>query len=654
MECTPSISSATAADYQHVNNLEDQSVDKANNPSATGDSTAPRLLGRGTFSLFGIGFNLFGNSGKACPAAKSDVSISTPSFNSPSDDTQPKTFLGRIIKAFSFGTSTTDSSSAQGTKGTSLLSLFRSKIFGSSTVSINIDGQEDGGTKADIKRQGSSKIKDSKSLTNVTDDLNATNKRCLDTQHPKETEETEDAETKEPTLGYLDSFDVDASRIFTHSLIPSSFCSSSITNRDMQRPKGSNYYKDITKDPKVVKAHTIINTIAEAVFPDNSDKSDSSDNEIFRKTLGANLKGISQQALFATPLLVFNQYPPSNGSCLVQGGATGVDFSYSITGPKEITIKATSSYLLPYGNTLFGVVDHNATPLSSRDLYPTGTISLDIVATIGDDGKITKLNCTSMETSWDIKDRNVTDLPGATIITTAEKTPYGAASIGRAPIPKEGNWTFSETLTPDAPLTIINAKLEELRTSPSAQTFTADVGRGTRHTNPKAKNSPKINSTPHQKAGHAVETFSEEVFPDNKSASTRLKESLQGICHQGIAAGLIKTFNDGKVPGAYLGTDSALEFTYIKMTGESRRFNIKIRGDYSNNNLFSGNPPGKDKRPIILGGRDDQHATGSFFMNLEAEVDDDGNITALICKEAQGDWHTHDTPLPLKEASLSS
>jgi len=58
-------------------------------------------------------------------------------------------------------------------------------------------------------------------------------------------------------------------------------------------------------------------------------------------------------------------------------------------------------------NTLLTIVDGEAKPLAPPDFDFTGTISLTIIATVGDDGTITELRCTSMETSWDAKLKRV-------------------------------------------------------------------------------------------------------------------------------------------------------------------------------------------------------------------------------------------------------
>ena len=98
----------------------------ASDASAPDNSTQPSFLGNGSFSLFGMSFNLFGSP----RTAKQSVFIS---LNLPSAGSQPKFSLSQSIRAFFFGPSTTDSSPAQETKesNSSLLSWFHSKMFGS-------------------------------------------------------------------------------------------------------------------------------------------------------------------------------------------------------------------------------------------------------------------------------------------------------------------------------------------------------------------------------------------------------------------------------------------------------------------------------------------------------------------------------------------
>lgn len=150
-----------------------------------------------------------------------------------------------------------------------------------------------------------------------------------------------------------------------------------------------------------------MDTIAETIFP-NED----TDHTAARATLGNTLKGISHQALFASPLLAFMKHPPSDGSCLIQGAVSNADFSYSITAPREITIRATEIYQNANENLLMSAVMNDENQLEARFLgFPkdgennstgeiTGRVSLNIIATVGDDGTITALRCASMETSW--------------------------------------------------------------------------------------------------------------------------------------------------------------------------------------------------------------------------------------------------------------
>ncbi|MBX9577985.1 MAG: hypothetical protein K2W97_05875 [Chthoniobacterales bacterium] len=420
MSDSPRLSVSTPVAYQSLagsDNAKSPSVVGAANSTSKGDSTKPSFLGSGSFSLFGISFNLFGNSGKAKTPAKPDGSISTESLNASGTNTQPKLSLKQKISSFFFGPPTTDGSSAQKKKesNSSLLSWF-SKMFGSKgtktqgppsvrliddspevdTISFNTSEhiQGSGGEKKDIrielKRESSQKITDQESLKLASDDLAEINQGYHDAEPTEE----------KPQGPQIDSFNLDANRGFTYRLEKTSLCASSITNQEATL----NDSETPGKNPRVIKAHQVTDTTAEAIFPETDDY-DHPDNATFRKTLSNNLKGISQQALFSTPLKVFTDHPPSPGTCLIQGQASHGDFSYSITGLREITIRAIGTFSKPQDNTLIGIVNGNATPLGSENINPQGTVSLDIVAKIGEDGKITALHCTSLETSWNIKSK---------------------------------------------------------------------------------------------------------------------------------------------------------------------------------------------------------------------------------------------------------
>jgi len=322
------------------------------------------------------------------------IFASSASREAPQQSTTPSQkgwFFGHTI-SFLFGPRT--NSSLKKTNNTTSQPSLLQKIFpwffsATSTpdnsldeIVVSIPKGKEKEEKALVQKQGNKKIEDTKSLGPINQDLADTLNRYTTHQ-----------------VDYLDSFNKEGNRGFSYTL-ENPF----VTNRNTERPAGSDYTSDIEKDPRVIQAHKVIATVSTKIFPDVSTLHD-------RETLANNLKGISQQALFATPLLAFSEHLPSEGACIVQGNVSNADFSYSITAPRKIEIKATAEYNNP-GNTLLEVVKNGQNQLEVRpfsfssddDNNPTGkitgTVSLTIIATVGEDGKISKLDCTSLETSW--------------------------------------------------------------------------------------------------------------------------------------------------------------------------------------------------------------------------------------------------------------
>ncbi len=269
----------------------------------------------------------------------------------------------------------------------SILSLGEHSVLTHETISLYVDASAEG-KKVDIKKQGGGKFESLETLEQINQDL-AKTKQAYDRS----------------SQYYLESFDKDANRGFTYTLEQSTFSTFSITNREItHQPDTSTEYINNTR---VQQAHNVIKSLAETIFPNEG-----ADHTAAQTTLGDNLKGISHQALFASPLIGFMKNPSSDGICLIQGTASNADFSYSITGPREIMIKATAIYQDANNNTLIGSVmnDNNETEMillgfpkdgkNNSTGKITGSVSLNIIATVGDDGTITSLCCTSMETSW--------------------------------------------------------------------------------------------------------------------------------------------------------------------------------------------------------------------------------------------------------------
>lgn len=257
------------------------------------------------------------------------------------------------------------------------------------TISLYVDGSPEG-KKIEIQQQGNKKIDSGETLDFINEDLASTNQ----------------AYEKQPA-SYLRSFNEEANRGFIYTLEASTLSPSCVTNRWIEhQPNTSNQH---TNNPRVIEAHTVIDTIAKIIFAN-----DDSDSLASREVLANHLKGISQQALFSSPLLAFMNHPPSDHTCLIQGNPSKADFSYSISNPREIKIKATAIYENCNDNTLIGIIENEKSQLEARPLgFPkdaenhssgaiTGGVSLTVVATIADDGKITTLRCYSFEPSWNV------------------------------------------------------------------------------------------------------------------------------------------------------------------------------------------------------------------------------------------------------------
>ncbi|MEI6416880.1 MAG: hypothetical protein WCO92_04095, partial [Verrucomicrobiota bacterium] len=212
-------------------------------------------------------------------------------------------------------------------------------------------------------------------------------------------------------------FDKDANRGFTYTLEKSTLSTSFIINKDT---KNSHVTSDEYKNnPRVQQARNVMDTLAKTIFP-NED----ADHTAARAKLGNTLRGISHQALFASPMTAFRNHPPSDGTCLIQGTVSNANFSYSITDPsREIMINATATY---DNATLIGAVMNDEKQLEARPLgFPkdghsnstgkiSGSVSLNIIATVGDDGNISELRCASLNTSWDVN-QNTPETPAIAI-----------------------------------------------------------------------------------------------------------------------------------------------------------------------------------------------------------------------------------------------
>jgi hypothetical protein len=306
--------------------------------------------------------------------------------NSSKSYTPTGRFLGGVKSLFKFSSSynlATEKEKPVESFQKNLTKSSKNKV--NESIALTIGGSESGEA-VRVKKEGHQTIKNPKILQALTNDLNDTNTKY----HNKEKQEN-----------YLDSFNKDANRGFRYTF-------NQLTNNKIQQPQNVGYTNKITEDPQVTKAHEVINKISEEFFKENITA---------REILANNLKGISHQAFFSGPLSVFCNHPPDSGSCIVQGAVSDANFVYSIKNTKdkkEITIKATSSYDDTNNNSLLTTKNNENNELEvvpvgfkkDNNNQSSGTIqgkvSLDIIATIDNDGAITNLTCTSMDNSWSV------------------------------------------------------------------------------------------------------------------------------------------------------------------------------------------------------------------------------------------------------------
>ena len=347
-------------------------VDVSNNHSEV-DLTKPSFLGEGKFSLFGIGFNLFGSPRKGKPTTPSAVSISTASLNSSNDGSRPKLSLSQKIKSFFFGPSTADGSSAQATKGTSLLSWFRSKMFGSAPKIITY------GKDTQIPDRGSSEFSAEKNPVQI----NVINEK-LNIADWKKANDTA-------------TFAKDAARQCSFIFTGKKGTVSSV---------GMPGVTETEKAARVRTAKQVIKEIALCFLPYFASKSESKASRIeYLHNLENDLMLLNSQGLSAGPTaLFFSKHVPENS--FFPAGGIAASFTYTKKSNQEITITAKGTLSSNnFQSTLIGKKNGETITPCSENQGTTGNIEMTIKAKVGDDGHITSLTCQSAKVSYQIHEK---------------------------------------------------------------------------------------------------------------------------------------------------------------------------------------------------------------------------------------------------------
>lgn len=135
-----------------------------------------------------------------------------------------------------------------------------------------------------------------------------------------------------------------------------------------------------------------ISTIATQIFPSEIEKG---------MKLKDSFMGILNQGILAGIGTVFMEgHPPEEACCI--SGAMKFEKTISLTDKNEITIWAEG--IKNEGIKKNSIIYKNKEKYLLENQPTTGTVSIKIIATVGQNGSITNLRCDSMEGTWNIED----------------------------------------------------------------------------------------------------------------------------------------------------------------------------------------------------------------------------------------------------------
>lgn len=335
--------------------------------------------------------------------------VTTESLNQPSSGSPPKLSLSQRIRSLFFGSLTTESSSAEATKGTGLLSWFSSKMFGSkpaaqpegiltSDSSSNPKGTKDQRpTSVQFADKGDSILPRKITLSGFQINFD----KPVHGQTPKDCSKTIPEEgswtfSTRNQLAIIDqevqklqqqedttSFDNDVQRTFSVA------CENGTSTVNLP---GETLEQQASRK---VTAHAVLSEVSNHLFPALEDGTNSPQ----ASKLHDELHKLNPQGLIGCALKVLSTNDVPEGALSLLGGFTGTLTYAPRNPPREITLTAKGNLK---GNALRGKLNGLDTTLFSEDYKWTGTIEVIIKAQINDDGSIASLSNLSAEGSYQL------------------------------------------------------------------------------------------------------------------------------------------------------------------------------------------------------------------------------------------------------------